>query len=157
MPLTRVVVIALLLFPLTAMAQSLEREATPAQQPATGTAPSPEPWRVLPSDISKPVSPKDWPTQWQLQHAKLPHFEDLGILLIAPPISATDHFVALPERQLASPDGQLLDTTCYAIRSYVFARDSQDSDSTHLVDYSTCQPASRYRLKTLQLQAPPSR
>jgi hypothetical protein len=43
------------------------------------------------------------------------------------------------------PDG---DTTCYAIRSYVVARDSKDSDSTHPAGYSTCQRASRYHLKT---------
>ncbi len=52
------------------------------------------------------------------------------------------------------PEGLLVngelpdDTTCYAIRSYVVARDRKDSDSTHPVSYSTCQPASRYRLKT---------
>jgi hypothetical protein len=154
-PLTRVVAIALLLFPLTAIAQSMPSQATPAQTPATSRAPSSEPWRVLPNDISKPVSPPDSLTQWQAQHANLLNRQDPGILRIAPPVSAAGH---LAESQPASPDGQLLDTTCYAIRSYVFARDRQDSDSTHLVDYSTCQPASRYRLKTIQLQAdPPSR
>jgi len=40
------------------------------------------------------------------------------------------------------------DSTCYTIRTYVFSRDDKDSDSTHLVGYSTCQPASRYRLRT---------
>lgn len=52
---------------------------------------------------------------------------------------------------VASPlprEQSLDDTTCYAIRSYVFARDDKDSDSTHLVRYSTCQPANRYRLRT---------
>lgn len=37
---------------------------------------------------------------------------------------------------------------CLKIRSYLMARDRKNSDSTHLVGYSTCQPASRYRLKT---------
>lgn len=41
------------------------------------------------------------------------------------------------------------DDTCYAIRSYVVARDSKDSDSTHLVGYSTCRPAARYQVKTV--------
>ena len=50
-----------------------------------------------------------------------------------------------------SPDGALAaDTTCFAIRSYVVARDAKDSDSTHLVGYSTCQPAKRYRFRTAQ-------
>jgi hypothetical protein len=44
------------------------------------------------------------------------------------------------------------DTLCYKIRSYVVARDSKDSESVHPVGYSTCQPASRYRLKKTQIQ-----
>jgi hypothetical protein len=44
------------------------------------------------------------------------------------------------------------DTTCYAIRSYVVARDSKDSEATHPVSYSTCQPARRYGLKKAQLR-----
>ena len=44
------------------------------------------------------------------------------------------------------------DTVCYRIRSYVVARDNKDSDSVHPVGYSTCQPASRYRLKKTQIQ-----
>jgi hypothetical protein len=43
--------------------------------------------------------------------------------------------------------------TCYAIRSYVVARDSKDSDSTHLAGYSTCQPATRYGLKTTEIRS----
>jgi hypothetical protein len=40
---------------------------------------------------------------------------------------------------------------CYSIRSYVVARDRKDSDATHLVGYSTCRPANRYRVwKTAQ-------
>ena len=40
------------------------------------------------------------------------------------------------------------DTICYKIRSYVVARDSKHSDAVHPVGYSTCQPASKYRLRT---------
>ena len=48
-------------------------------------------------------------------------------------------------------DGRLDDdATCYTMRSYVVARDSKDSDSTHLTGYSTCQRASKYRLKTTE-------
>jgi hypothetical protein len=43
--------------------------------------------------------------------------------------------------------------TCYSIRSYVVARDSKDSDSTHLAGYSTCQPATRYGLKTTEIRS----
>ena len=42
------------------------------------------------------------------------------------------------------------DATCFTMRSYVVARDSKGSDSTHPTGYSTCQPASKYRVKTTQ-------
>jgi hypothetical protein len=45
------------------------------------------------------------------------------------------------------------DFACYAIRSYVVARDSKNSDSTHPVSYSTCQPAARYQLKTTEIRS----
>ncbi len=44
------------------------------------------------------------------------------------------------------------DTTCLSMRSYVVARDSKDSDSTHPAGYSTCQPTSRYRLKSTEIR-----
>jgi hypothetical protein len=43
--------------------------------------------------------------------------------------------------------------TCYAIRSYVVARDSKDSDSTHPAGYSTCQPATRYGVKRTEIRS----
>ena len=46
--------------------------------------------------------------------------------------------------------------TCLKIRSYVVARDSKDSDSTHPVRYSTCQPSTRYRLKTTEMRTIPT-
>ena len=59
----------------------------------------------------------------------------------------------MPKTDLYETDkSKVADTTCYAIRSYVVARDDKDSDSTHFVRYSTCQPASRYRLKTAQVE-----
>jgi hypothetical protein len=65
-----------------------------------------------------------------------------------------DPIVITPETDrngiLVSPEGPLAaaDSLCYAIRSYVVKRDSKDSDSVHPVGYSTCVPATRYRLKT---------
>jgi hypothetical protein len=49
-----------------------------------------------------------------------------------------------------SPDGDPADATCFTIRSYVVARDSKNSDSTHPVGYSTCHPARRYGLKKVE-------
>lgn len=77
-----------------------------------------EPWRILPKSD-----------------------QDKGIVLITPEMDRKGIVV--------SPDGPLTaDTTCYAIRSYVVKRDSKDSDSVHPVGYTTCVPATRYRLKT---------
>jgi hypothetical protein len=44
------------------------------------------------------------------------------------------------------------DTICYSIRNYRVARDSPDSDSTHPVGTSTCQRASRYQVRTVQIE-----
>ncbi len=49
-------------------------------------------------------------------------------------------------------DGQGADLTCYTIRSYVVARDSKDSDSTHPAGYSTCRPSDRYQVKSAEFR-----
>lgn len=54
---------------------------------------------------------------------------------------------------LVDSDRQLMDDTlCFTMRSYVVARDSKDSDSVHPAGYSTCLPASRYRLRTTEIR-----
>ena len=55
---------------------------------------------------------------------------------------------------IASDRRLIPDTVCYKIRSYVVARDSRNSDSVHPVGYSTCQPASKYRLRTTEISTP---
>lgn len=58
---------------------------------------------------------------------------------------------------LFGPDGQpLADNVCYSIRSYVVVRDSPHSDTTHLVGYSTCQPATRFRVRSTSGEVPPA-
>jgi hypothetical protein len=65
------------------------------------------------------------------------------------PAAKTNRFLT-PDKGgfVISPDLLPADTVCLKIRSYLMARDSKGSDSTHPVGYSTCQPASRYRLRT---------
>ena len=46
--------------------------------------------------------------------------------------------------------------TCYAIRSYVVARDRKNSDSVHPVSSSTCVSANKVQLKNATGSAPPS-
>ena len=48
----------------------------------------------------------------------------------------------------AIPPYAFADHYCLKIRSYLMARDGKNSDSTHLAGYSTCLPASGYRLRT---------
>ncbi|HEY6338197.1 MAG TPA: hypothetical protein VIW68_06865 [Candidatus Sulfotelmatobacter sp.] len=58
---------------------------------------------------------------------------------------------------LFGPDGQpLADNVCYSIRSYVVVRDSPHSDTTHLAGYSTCQPATRFRVRSTNGEVPPA-
>jgi len=42
------------------------------------------------------------------------------------------------------------DSYCLKIRSYTVARDSKNSDSVHPTGYTTCVPASRFRLRTTE-------
>ena len=42
------------------------------------------------------------------------------------------------------------DSYCLKIRSYVVARDSENSDAVHPVGYTTCVPANRFRLRTTE-------
>jgi hypothetical protein len=57
-------------------------------------------------------------------------------------------FYPRPETLVVDSNGP----TCYAIRSYVVARDSKDSDSTHPAGYSTCQPSNRYGVKSADIR-----
>jgi len=71
-----------------------------------------------------------------------------------PPMFAQDHLTKIKVLNIqeigsfALPPDLFVDHYCLKIRSYLMARDSKYSDSTHLVGYSTCLPASKYRLRT---------
>ena len=99
-------------------------------RPTAGT--SAEPWRIVPTkpaDFSSGENALDPTRQYRLDQIKGdPHIRHL---------------------QLDALDA---DTTCYAIRSYVVARDSRDSDSTHPVGYSTCQPSNRYQVRSANIR-----
>jgi len=127
----QVLVAGLLLSSLPAFTQdhqpvSLAATRNVLQTPDVRTAPPAtpsEPWRIIPRAN-----------------------EDRGLVFSTPDLGH-DGFVV-------SPGGPLeADTTCFAIRAYVVARDSKNSDSTHPVRYSTCLPANRYRLKTADAKA----
>jgi hypothetical protein len=59
----------------------------------------------------------------------------------------------LPHALVLGPDGVAQeDTLCYSMRGYKVARENPQSDSTHAVGYSTCQPASRFRMHSAELR-----
>ncbi len=94
------------------------------------TAATSEPWMIFPNQPSQAAAEKD-----PLNRLQIDQFKGLRILL-------------------SGVGGDLIsDATCLKIRSYVVARDSKNSDSTHPVSYSTCQPASRYRLRTTEIRS----
>jgi hypothetical protein len=93
-----------------------------------------EPWRIFPDSQNSPVSGQTFPDQIPAHQLKL----------------------EVRVRQLLESQIDRLSEegpTCYAIRSYVVARDSKDSDSTHPAGYSTCQPAARYGLKATEIRS----
>jgi hypothetical protein len=103
---------------------------------STSTSSPSEPWRIFTNTPMELSSDQDRirVDQFRLDQGKVD------------PGARTFTFKVAP-----APDGSLDgDATCYTMRSYVVARDSKDSDSTHPVSYSTCQPASRYRVKTTE-------
>jgi hypothetical protein len=115
------------------------------------TVASSEPWRIIPNQPLYATSGSNAQDRLQVDQYKVSRSKsDTRTLLLGP--EADSGMI------LSAVDGQLdADIDCLKIRSYVVARDSKDSDSTHLVRYSTCQPASRYRLKTTELRSSPEK
>ena len=99
-----------------------------------------EPWKIVPNEPAELRAERNSLQQPQIEAFKI----------YRSPIAPD----ARSFRWVDSQPGD--DTVCLKIRSYVVARDAKDSDSVHPVGYSTCQPASRYRLRTTQLQTDPS-
>ena len=98
------------------------------QSPSTRAMQAPE-FRTAPP--AKPDEP------WRI----IPKSDKDRTFLITPEMDRNG-IVALPGGPLAA------DVTCLSIRSYVVKRDSKNSDSVHPAGYSTCVPASRFRVKT---------
>jgi hypothetical protein len=143
MTLARLLAAALLLCSLPAFTQDQQPLKQGVMARGTGffalsfdTAATPsEPWRIIPS------RPEDFSSG---QNALAPMRLDQYRL---------DQIKGDPHIRYFKLDALDADTTCYAIRSYVVARDSKDSDSTHPTGYSTCRPAARYHLKTTEFRS----
>ena len=106
---------------------------------------SAEPWKFIPNQPGDAFT-DETPNYLQIDKYKLvPSKADARTLLLGPEADAGMILSGLD----GQGDGV---TTCLKIRSYVVARDSKDSDSTHPVSYSTCQPSSRYRMRTTEIR-----
>jgi hypothetical protein len=73
--------------------------------------------------------------------------ESTGFVTV--PLRSTSNpskFFVVPPKPATGSD----DISCLNIRSYVVARDSKDSDSTHPVSSTTCVPASKYNVKVVE-------
>jgi hypothetical protein len=59
---------------------------------------------------------------------------------------------SVPHPWLSADSGSQVqgDYFCLTMRTYKVARDDRNSDSTHPVSYSTCQPAARFRTHTIE-------
>lgn len=142
MTLSRLLPAALMVCSLPAFAQDQQPTKLPpssAPAPAAGakTVAANEPWRIIPN--------------LSLERAS-------GNKIIDPNqstanLQGSQFKSGAPSRPLVlRADGQDADLTCYTIRSYVVARDSKDSDSTHPAGYSTCRPSDRYQVKTTEMR-----
>ena len=139
----RLLAAALLFYSLSAFAQDRQTvsgngvSALVTNGEATAT-PS-EPWRVIPNrpDFSLDSADRIRVDQYRLDRGQLDPLTD------GPKMEAQTGGAIMGEEGSMEADAM-----CYAIRSYVVARDSKDSDSTHPAGYSTCRRASRYHLKT---------
>jgi hypothetical protein len=100
-----------------------------------------EPWSISPSIEAKANIPQD--PLARLETSQPPKYRhDQGQ-------DKKTFFFPSPGNGFVISPGALADSSCFAIRSYVMARDSKDSDSTHLAGYTTCVPSSKYQVRTI--------
>jgi hypothetical protein len=146
MTLTRLLAAALVFSSALAFAQTKTDSVAGSDHAAASnlaTAASSQPWRFIPNQSADATAQRNPLDPLQIDKYKISHSKTNTRTLLVGPEADAGMF-------LTGMEG--LDGTCYAIRSYVVARDSKDSDSTHPVSYSTCQPASRYRVRTTEMR-----
>lgn len=150
MTLTRFFASALVVCSALAFAQTKTDSLAVSDQAAASrpaTTASSEPWKFIPNQLADAGSGKDPLNRLQIDQYKVFRSDtNTRTLLVSPEADAGMILSGLS----GDVDGV---TTCLKIRSYVVARDSKDSDSTHPVSYSTCQPAKRYSLRTTEMRS----
>ncbi len=134
----------LLICSVPAFAQKTNDSPADSPEARSTEVASSEPWRILPEQPADANAGKTAVDRLRIDQYKIEQFSMKD--------RNRQFNVVVPNDPLALPlAGQPAEViTCLKIRSYVVARDSKDSDATHLVSYSTCQPANRYGLKQTQ-------
>ena len=142
MPLARLSLLTLLACALTAFAQDTQEH--PANSPAqsgfefrSSVAKSNSPWKILPNQLENLNSAPAFGRADSV-NGEDRTFDISGNIIPYPPFRVDP----MTSRRQDSED-----SLCYTIRSYVVERDDKDSDTTHPVRSSTCQPSRRYALK----------
>ncbi len=151
MTLTRLLFASLVVCSALAFAQTKTDSLKGSDQAAAAnnlaTVASSEPWKIIPNQPTHATSGSNALDLLQVDKYKMSRSKtETRTLLLGREADAGMVLSGLN----GQPDGV---TTCLKIRSYVVARDSKDSDSTHPVSYSTCQPSSRYGLKTTEVRS----
>ena len=152
MTLIRLFAAALVVCSTLAIAQTKTDSLAASDQPSASqpaTAASSQPWKFIPNQLADASSGKDPLNRLQIDKYKVFRSnKNSRTLLLGPEADA-----GMLLSGLDGVDGLEGITTCLKIRSYVVARDSKDSDSTHPVSYSTCQPSTRYRVRTTEIRS----
>ena len=151
LPLFLIVLCASAVFAQEQQATASSRKPITAQASSVASS-NLEPWRILPKAALESTQPSAQAGNQNLLNIVNGNTQLSGFS----PNSRSSRVLSAQElKQLAkqarsdAEAEQLTDgSVCYSIRSYLMARDSKDSDSTHLVGTSTCQPAQKYALKT---------
>jgi len=147
MPVARLLAVLLMVCSASAFAQKQSDPFTGSTQAAESSksadVTASEPWRIIPNQPANEGAERSPLDRLRTDEYKIFQIKRDGRTRI----------FSIDADTASDMEGPLeADTTCYAIRSYVVARDDRDSDSTHPVGSSTCQPASRYRLKNTQAE-----
>jgi len=142
----RLLLAVLLFCSLSAFTQAQQAESSPSpgnipRMPKVETAQaiSSEPSRIASKLQSSPELNPEW-----LQDPRANHKIRYEGYEIVQGKGVTRYL--LPDSQTGPAEGKL----CYTIRGYMVARDEKDSDSTHPVRSSTCQPADRFHVKSAE-------
>jgi hypothetical protein len=153
MTLARLLVAALLLGSLPASAQVTKKgnqfpggNAFFADDWHPAATPS-EPWRLIPKQSAGANSERNPLDRLRINDYKVSQLGSDYLGEMRWPDTDAGMFDASLKPQVDT------DTACFSIRSYVVARDSKDSDSTHPVSYSTCVRSDRYHVKSAEIRS----